>query len=489
MPILPPTAAALMFEKGFVAGEWIDADKEARIPVSNPADASVLGSVPNMGGEETSRAIAAAEAALPPWRALAASERSRYLRRWRDLVMENQEGLAQLLTAEQGKPIAEARGEVAYGASFIEWYAEEAKRVYGDTIPAPKAGDRIIVQKQPVGVVAAIIPWNFPSALFNRKCAPALAAGCTVVVKPSELTPYSALALAHLAQKAGIPDGVLNVVTGDPAPIGAALTSSRTVRKISFTGSTRVGKLLLEQAARTVKKVSMELGGNAPLIVFDDADIPTAIRACMNSKFRNSGQTCVCANRIYVQDGVFEAFSSALVDAVATLKVGSGVEENATVGPLINMTAVQKVERHIADAVQNGATIIMGGGRHARGGSFFEPTIIVGANEKMQLAKDETFGPVAPLFRFSTEEEAIHFANATEYGLAAYIFTRDLDRMWRVTDAIETGMIGVNEGLISNEVSPFGGIKESGLGREGSRYGIEEFLELKYILISPNLAA
>jgi succinate-semialdehyde dehydrogenase/glutarate-semialdehyde dehydrogenase len=486
---LSPSAAVLKAARGFINGQWVEADSGGAIDVINPADGSVVGRAPNMGAAETERAIAAASAALPAWRALAARQRSLLLRRWHDLVLVNLEDLADLLTTEQGKPLAESRGEIAYGATFIEWFAEEAKRVYGDTIPAPNAGSRIIVQKQPVGVAAAIIPWNFPSALFNRKCAAALAAGCTVIVKPSELTPFSALALAELARRAGIPDGVLNVVTGYPAEIGRTLMASRTVRKLSFTGSTRVGKLLLEQAARTVKRTSMELGGNAPLMVFDDADVRTAIQACMNSKFRNSGQTCVCANRIYIQEGIYDVFVDALVKAVATLKVGAGAEEGTTIGPLINMAAVEKVERHIADAQTKGGVVILGGRRHARGGTFFQPTIITGANASMMLAQDETFGPVAPLFRFKTEEEAIRLANDTDYGLAAYIFTRDLDRMWRVTDAIETGMVGVNEGLISNEVAPFGGIKESGLGREGSQYGIEEYLEQKYILISQNIAA
>ncbi|WP_018898133.1 NAD-dependent succinate-semialdehyde dehydrogenase [Rhizobium sp. 2MFCol3.1] len=479
MSMLTPLSLSLRFTSFF--GETLD--------VHNPASGEIVGRVPNMGGSDTARAIAAANAALPGWRALAAGARSILLKRWHRLVIENLEDLAQLLTAEQGKPLAEARGEIAYGASFIEWFAEEAKRVYGDTIPAPKAGSRIIVQKQPVGVTGAIIPWNFPSALFNRKVAPALAAGCTVVVKPSELTPFSALALAALAEEAGIPPGVINVVTGDPAPIGAALTSSAIVRKISFTGSTRVGKLLLEQCAATVKRTSMELGGNAPLIVFDDADIPTAVAACMNSKFRNAGQTCVCANRIYVQDGIFDAFQQALTAAVGRLVVGPGTQEGATIGPLINAAAVDKVERHIADAVSKGASVMLGGARHALGGTFFTPTVLVGATAEMELARDETFGPVAALFRFASEEEAIALANDTSYGLASYIFTSDVDRMWRVTDAIETGMVGVNEGLISNEVAPFGGIKESGLGREGSRYGIEEYLEQKYILISPRLSA
>jgi succinate-semialdehyde dehydrogenase/glutarate-semialdehyde dehydrogenase len=484
-----PAAAVLAAERCLIGGQWVAADDGRTWDVVNPADGSVIARVPNMGAAETGRAIAAAEAALPGWRALAARDRSRILRRWHDLVLDNLDDLALLLTTEQGKPLTEARGEIAYGASFIEWYAEEAKRVYGDTIPAPRAGARIIVQKQPVGVTAAIIPWNFPSALFTRKCAPALAAGCTVIVKPSEFTPLSALALAELAKRAGVPDGVLNVVTGDPVPIGRELTASPTVRKISFTGSTRVGKLLLEQSAGTVKRTSMELGGNAPLIIFDDADIRTAIAGCMNSKFRNSGQTCVCANRIYVQAGIFDRFTEALVDSVKELKVGRGTEEDVAIGPLINRAAVEKVERHVADALANGGSVVVGGRRHALAGTFFEPTVITNANEKMLLAREETFGPVAPLFRFETEDEAIRLANATEYGLAAYIFTRDVDRVWRVVDAIETGMVGVNEGLISNEVAPFGGIKESGLGREGSKYGIEEFLEQKYILFSQNAAA
>lgn len=489
MQILHPTAASLLFESALIAGKWTDSSSGRMLDVLNPATGSVVGKVPNLDGEETAHAIAAAEKALPAWRALSAKVRSQHLRKWHDLVLENLEGLAQLLTAEQGKPLSEARGEIAYGATFIEWFAEEAKRVYGDTIPAPKSGSRIIVQKQPVGVVAAIIPWNFPSALFNRKVAPALAAGCTVVVKPSEITPFSALALAALAERAGIPKGVINVVTGDPAPIGAKLTASPVVRKISFTGSTRVGKLLLEQAAKTVKRTSMELGGNAPLIVFDDADIHTAVVACMNSKFRNAGQTCVCANRIYVQSGVYDEFSKALLEAVRSLKVGPGTAEDVTIGPLINAAAIDKVERHIADALKKGAKLLVGGHRHELGATFFQPTILLGATAEMELSKDETFGPVAPLFRFETEDEAVQLANETSYGLAAYIFTRDLDRMWRVTDAIETGMVGVNEGLISNEVAPFGGIKESGLGREGSRYGIEEYLEQKYVMISPNIVA
>ncbi|WP_281503006.1 NAD-dependent succinate-semialdehyde dehydrogenase [Ancylobacter crimeensis] len=489
MSHVPAKAIPHLHEKALVGGSWVSAPSGGVIDVTNPADGMRVGSVPNLDASGALAAVAAAENALPAWRGLSAQQRAAHLRRWHGLVLEHIEGLAHLLTTEQGKTLAEARGEIAYGATFIEWFAEEAKRVYGDTIPAPKAGSRIIVQKQPVGVVAAIIPWNFPSALFNRKVAAALAAGCTVVVKPSEFTPFSALALAALAEQAGLPKGVVNVVTGDPAPIGEALMASPVVRKISFTGSTRVGKLLLAQAAQTVKRTSMELGGNAPLIVFDDADIPTAVQACMNSKFRNAGQTCVCANRIYVQDGIYAAFSRALVAAVERLKVGPGLSEGVTIGPLINRAAVAKVERHIADAVAKGGRIVLGGTRHALGGTFFEPTVIEGATDEMDLAHDETFGPVAPLFRFADEAEAIALANATSYGLASYIFTASLDRMWRVTDALETGMVGVNEGLISNEVAPFGGIKESGLGREGSRYGIDEYLEQKYIMISPALAA
>jgi succinate-semialdehyde dehydrogenase/glutarate-semialdehyde dehydrogenase len=472
---------------GFIGGDWVAADSGETINVFNPAEGSLLGRIPNMGESETSRAIQAAGDALPSWRALAAIERSQVLRRWHRLVLDHLEELAQLLTAEQGKSIKEARHEIAYGASFIEWFAEEAKRVYGETIPAPQRGSQIIVQKQAVGVTGAIIPWNFPSALFARKCAPALAAGCAVVIKPSELTPFSALGLAELGRQAGLPAGVLNVVTGDPDKIGKTLTKSKAVRKISFTGSTRVGKLLLEQAAGTVKKVSMELGGNAPLIVFKSADINTAVQACMQSKFRNSGQTCVCANRIYVQSEIHDDFCAALLTAVRSLVVGPGIVENSTIGPLISVAALNKVKRHVADACSKGATIVEGGKCHALGGTFFEPTILIGANEEMELAKDETFGPVAALFQFSTEQEAIQLANATDYGLAAYIFTADLDQMWRVTNALEAGMVGVNETRISNEVAPFGGIKESGLGREGSHHGIDEFLELKYILISPQI--
>lgn len=478
-----------IIERAYVNGAWVKATDGSTIRVINPANGDVIGGVPNMAKRETLAAIAAAEAALPEWRGLTAKARSIILYRWYELIIESQEKLAHLLTLEQGKPLAEAKGEIVYGASFIQWNAEEAKRIYGDTIPAPIVGSRIIVQKQPVGVVAAITPWNFPSALFNRKCGPALAAGCTVVIKPSEFTPFSALALAELAHQAGVPKGVLNVITGDPVPIGQAMTASESVRKISFTGSTRVGKLLLEQSAQTVKNTSMELGGNAPLIVFNDAHIPTAVQACMVSKFRNSGQTCVCANRIYVQNDIYNAFSEALVTAVNKLKTGPGDAAGTTIGPLINAAAIDKVEMHIADAISKGAKSLTGGSRHELGGTYFQPTVLSNANADMLLAHEETFGPVAPLLRFDEEAEVITLANDTEFGLAAYIFTQDLDRMWRVTDAIEAGMVGVNEGLISNEVAPFGGIKQSGLGREGSRYGIEEFLEKKYILISETLAA
>lgn len=474
----------LVPEASFVGGEWIKEGEATAISVMNPADGAEIACVPDVGASGTQRAIDAAESAFKGWRELAAAERSRLLRRWRDDVVENADDLAKVLTLEQGKPLAEARGEILYGASFIEWFAEEAKRVYGDTIPAPKAGSRIIVQKQPIGVAGCIIPWNFPSALFCRKAAAALAAGCPVIVKPSEFTPLSAIALARLAELAGLPAGVMNVVTGMPEPIAREIMSSPVVRKVSFTGSTRVGKLLIEQSADTVKKLSLELGGNAPLIVFDDADVPTAVASCMNSKFRNSGQTCVCANRIYVQSGIKDEFLAALSSAVNALNVGPGDAVGSQIGPLINDAAIQKVEAHIKDATAKGATVLMGGSRHSLGGRYFQPTILGNATAEMELANDETFGPVAPIFDFATEGEAIQMANDTRYGLAAYIFTQDIDRMWRVADALDTGMVGINEGLISNEVAPFGGVKESGLGREGSRYGIEEYLEMKYLMIS-----
>ena len=472
----------LLRADAFVDGKWVAADDGARFAVTNPSSGDRLAQVSDLGPAEAGRAIAAADAALPAWRAKTAKERASVLRRWFDLVMQHQEDLARLMTAEQGKPLAEARGEVAYGASFIEWFAEEAKRVYGDVIPAAMNDRRYLVIRQPVGVVAAITPWNFPIAMITRKCAPALAAGCTVLVKPSELTPLCALALAELATRAGFPAGVFNVLTTtDALGVGRALTASSTVRKLSFTGSTAVGKLLIRDCAETVKKVSMELGGNAPFIVFDDADLDAAVAGAMASKYRNAGQTCVCANRILVQDGVYDAFADKLAAAVAGLEVGDGMQEGTNQGPLINQAAVEKVEQHIEDALSKGARVICGGHRHVRGGTFFEPTILADVTPKMRVASEETFGPVAPLFRFSTEEEAIGMANDTVYGLAAYFYSRDIGRVWRVAEALEYGMVGINEGIISTELAPFGGVKESGLGREGSRYGIDEFTEMKYL--------
>lgn len=465
-----------------VGGDWIAADSGTTFDVTNPATGDLVASVADLGEQETRRAIAAADAAWPVWRALAAKERGAALRRWFDLIVAHGEDLARLMTTEQGKPLAEARGEIAYGASFVEWFAEEAKRVYGDVIPASFNDRRYVVIKQPVGVVAAITPWNFPVAMITRKCAPALAAGCPVIVKPSELTPLCALALAELAMRAGIPDGVFNVVTTtDAATVGGVLTASPVVRKLSFTGSTAVGKRLIRDCADTVKKVSMELGGNAPFIVFDDADLDAAVVGAMASKYRNAGQTCVCANRLLVQDGIYDAFADKLADAVAGLRVGDGMDEGTNQGPLINAAAVDKVEGHIADAVANGARVVCGGRRHERGGTFFEPTILADVSPQMRVAREETFGPVALLFRFQTEEQAVQMANATEYGLAAYFYSRDVGRVWRVAEALDYGMVGINEGIISTEVAPFGGVKESGLGREGSRYGIDEFVEIKYL--------
>ena len=474
---------SLLREKCFIAGAWVGADNGAVIEVTNPANGAVIGTVPDMGSGETARAISAADAALPAWRAKTAKERAAILRRWFDLMMANQEELARLMTLEQGKPLAEARGEIAYGASFVEWFAEEGKRLYGDTIPQHAAGKRIIVLKQPIGVVGAITPWNFPNAMITRKCGPALAAGCTVVVKPASMTPYSALALAVLAQQAGIPDGVFNVVTGSARQIGGELTSNPLVQKITFTGSTEIGKLLMEQCAGTVKKVSLELGGNAPFIVFDDADLDAAVEGALASKYRNTGQTCVCDNRFLVQDTVYDAFAAKLAAAVARLKVADGMEEGSTQGPLIDMGAVEKVEAHIADALAKGAKIVSGGKRHELGGTFFQPTILADVTSDMACAREETFGPLAPLFRFSSEEEAIQMANDTEFGLASYFYARDIGRIWRVAEALEYGIVGINEGIISTEVAPFGGIKESGIGREGSKYGIEDFVELKYLCL------
>jgi len=472
---------ALFRQQCYVDGGWIDADSGATIEVTNPATGEVLGTIPKLGREETARAIEAANRAWPAWRAKTGKERANLLRAWYNLIMANQEDLAVLMTLEQGKPLAEAKGEIVYGASFVEWFAEEAKRVYGDTIPQHQPDKRIVVIKQPVGVVASITPWNFPNAMITRKCAPALAAGCPVVIKPATLTPYSAFALAELAERAGIPAGVINVISGSSSEIGGELTSNPIVRKLSFTGSTEVGKILLEQCAGTVKKVSMELGGNAPFIVFDDADLDAAVEGAMMSKFRNTGQTCVCANRILVQDSVYEAFAEKLAKAVGTLKVGFGLEDGVNQGPLIDVAALEKVEEHVADATAKGAKVAVGGARHERGGTFYQPTILTGVTTDMKVTHEETFGPVAPLFRFKTEEEAIAMANDTEFGLASYFYARDLGRVWRVGEALESGIVGINTGIISTEVAPFGGVKESGMGREGSKYGMDDFLEIKYL--------
>ncbi|MEX2629349.1 MAG: NADP-dependent succinate-semialdehyde dehydrogenase [Tistlia sp.] len=471
----------LFRQQCYIDGQWLDADAGATLEVTNPATGEVLGSVPKMGKDETRRAIEAANAAWPGWRELTGKERSNLLRKWFDLILANQDDLGLLMTLEQGKPLAEAKGEVAYGASFIEWFAEEAKRLYGDVIPGHQRDKRIVVLKQPVGVVGAITPWNFPNAMITRKAGPALAAGCTIVIKPATATPFSALALCELAERAGIPKGVINVVTGSASEIGGELTSNPIVRKISFTGSTEVGKILIKQSAETVKKLSMELGGNAPFLVFDDADLDAAVEGAMASKYRNAGQTCVCANRILVQDGVYEAFAEKLAAKVRELKVGNGVEEGVAQGPLIDMAAVEKVEEHIADAVAKGAKVVVGGKRHALGGSFFEPTVLTGVTTEMKVTREETFGPVAPLFRFSDDAEGIAMANDTEFGLASYFFARDMGRVWRVSEGLESGIVGINTGIISTEVAPFGGVKESGLGREGSKYGIEDFVEIKYL--------
>jgi succinate-semialdehyde dehydrogenase/glutarate-semialdehyde dehydrogenase len=472
---------SLFRQQCYINGEWTDADDKSTIPVHNPADGVQIGTVPNMGTAETRRAIEAAHAAWAGWRARSAKERAAILRKWFELMMANQEDLAVLMTVEQGKPITESRGEVAYGASFIEWFAEEGKRIYGDTIPAPTPDRRIVVIKEPVGVCAAVTPWNFPNAMITRKAGPALAAGCTMVIKPASMTPYSALALCELAGRAGIPKGVVSVVTGASGPIGKELTTNALVRKFTFTGSTAVGKQLMQQCAGTVKKVSLELGGNAPFIVFDDADIDAAVDGAMASKYRNSGQTCVCANRIFVQDGVYEKFSTKLGEKVAAMKVGNGLEAGVVQGPLIEMKAVEKVEEHIADALAKGARVLTGGKRHEKGGQFFQPTVLAEVDTSMKITREETFGPVAPLYRFRTEEELVKLANDTEFGLAAYFYSRDIGRVWRVAEALEAGIVGINVGIISTEVAPFGGMKESGIGREGSKYGIEEFLEVKYL--------
>jgi succinate-semialdehyde dehydrogenase / glutarate-semialdehyde dehydrogenase len=471
----------LVREQCYVNGAWIDADARKRIEVDNPADGSRVAGVPEMGAAETRRAIEAAEAALPAWRALAAKERSAFLRKWFDLMVANADDLAAILTAEQGKPLAEAKGEILYGASFIEWFAEEAKRVYGDVIPSPWPDKRIVVIKQPIGVVAAITPWNFPNAMITRKAGPALAAGCTMVLKPASQTPLSALALAELAARAGIPKGVFNVVTGNSRAIGGEMTSNATVKKITFTGSTEIGRVLMRQSADQIKKLGLELGGNAPFIVFDDADLDAAAAGAIVSKYRNNGQTCVCANRIYVQDKVYDAFAAKLAEKVRALKVARGTEPGAVLGPLIDDAALAKVEEHVADALAKGAQVALGGKRHALGGRFYEPTILTGVTRDMKVAIEETFGPVAPLFRFKDEADVIAQANGTEFGLASYFYARDLGRVWRVAEALEAGIVGINTGLISTEVAPFGGVKQSGVGREGSKYGIDDFLQIKYL--------
>ena len=464
-----------------VAGEWIEADGGASFAVHNPASGELLARVPQCGAAETRRAVAAAEAAWPAWRGLTAKARGQVLQRWFALINDNAADLAHLITAEGGKPLAEARGEVAYGASFVEWFAEEGKRAYGETIPATVVDKRLLVIKQPIGVCAAITPWNFPLAMITRKVAPALAAGCPVVVKPAEQTPLTALALAVLAEAAGFPPGVFNVVTGDPVAIGGELTASPTVRKLSFTGSTEVGRLLMAQCAPTIKKISLELGGNAPFIVFDDADVDAAVEGALVAKYRNTGQTCVCANRFLVQAGVYDEFAGQFAARVAQLRVGPGDEEGVAQGPLIDAAGLAKVEAHVADALGKGARVLTGGRPHPRGGNFYQPTVLADVTPAMRVAREETFGPVAPLFKFTSEAEAIALANDTEFGLAAYFYSRDVGRCFRVGEALEYGMVGVNTGLISNEVAPFGGVKQSGLGREGSKYGIDDYLEIKYL--------
>ena len=483
LPPLPLKDPKLFREQCYLDGAWIGADSGKTFQVDNPATGTTIGSVPMIGAAETRRAIEAANRAWPAWRAKTARERAALLRRWFDLMMANQDDLGLILTTEQGKPLAEAKGEIAYGASFIEWFAEEGKRVYGDVIPQHQADKRILVLKQPIGVAAMITPWNFPNAMITRKAGPALAAGCTVVLKPAGATPFSALAIAELAERAGIPKGVFNVVTGDSKAIGAELCANPLVRKLSFTGSTEIGRVLMRQSADTVKKLSLELGGNAPFIVFDDADIDAAVEGAIASKYRNAGQTCVCANRIYVQDGVYDAFAAKLAEKVKAFTVGAGNEPGVVIGPLIDAQGLAKVEEHVADATAKGAKVMLGGKRHSRGGLFFEPTILTGVTQAMRVSREETFGPVAPLFRFKTDDEAIAMANDTEFGLAGYFYARDMARIWRVAEAMETGMVCVNSGILSTEIAPFGGIKQSGLGREGSKYGIEEYLEIKYLML------
>jgi succinate-semialdehyde dehydrogenase/glutarate-semialdehyde dehydrogenase len=472
---------SLLRQQAYIDGEWCDANGGATVEVRNPATGDKLGTVPHMGADETRRAIDAANAAWPAWRKKTARERATILRKWSDLMLENADDLALLMTVEQGKPLAESKGEIGYAASFFEWFGEQAKRADGDVLQSPSPDRRIIVTKEPIGVCAAITPWNFPSAMITRKVAPALAAGCPIVLKPSELTPYSAFALAVLGERAGVPKGVFSIVTGDAQAIGGEMTSNPTVRKLSFTGSTAVGRLLMQQCAPTVKKISLELGGNAAFIVFDDADLDAAVEGAIASKYRNAGQTCVCANRMYVQDAVYDEFARRLVEKVRTLKVGNGLEPGVNQGPLINEKAVQKVEDHIADALAKGAQVQVGGKRSGLGHSFFEPTVLANVTSDMKVAREETFGPLAPLFRFKTEEEVIAMVNNTEFGLASYFYSRDIGRVWRIAEAIESGIVGVNTGLISNEVAPFGGVKQSGLGREGSKYGMDDYLVMKYV--------
>ena len=474
----------LFRDKCYINGEWVEANSKDTISVNNPATLKEIGTVPKCGKEETKNAIDAANTAWPQWKSTSARERSNILRKWFDLIISNKEELAQIMTIEQGKPINESRGEIVYGASFIEWFAEEAKRVYGDTIPDPLTDRRIVVLKQPVGVVASITPWNFPNAMITRKCAPALAVGCPVVIKPASQTPYSALALAALAEEAGFPKGTLNVITGKASEIGDELATNPIVRKLSFTGSTEIGKVLMAKCAGTVKKVSMESGGHAPFIVFDDANIDDAVAGAMQSKFRNTGQTCVCANRVYVQEKVYDEFCKKFVEAVSKMKVGDGLEEDVTSGPLIDENSLNKVEEHVQDAVQMGAKVAIGGSKHSLGMNFYQPTILTDVTPQAKITFEETFGPVAPVYKFKDENEVIELANNSPYGLASYFYSRDIGRVWRVAEALEYGMVGVNTGLTSKAEAPFGGIKESGLGREGSKYGIDDFIEIKYVNMS-----
>src|SRR5690625_811424 len=473
----------LLRQQAYINGQWVDAEDGGTVEVHNPANGKLLGTVPNMGAAEARRAIETAEQAFEQWRHVPAKERAQILRRWFDLMMTHQEDLAIIMTLEQGKPLAEARGEIAYGASYIEWYAEEGKRAYGDVIPGPAADRRIVVTKEPVGVCAAITPWNFPSSMITRKVGPALAAGCSIVVKPASQTPYSALALAVLAEEAGVPKGVFSVVTGSASAIGGEMTSNPIVRKLSFTGSTEIGRLLMAQSAEQIKKISLELSGNAPFIVFEDADLAAAVEGAMGSKYRNMGQTCVCPNRLYVHDAVYDEFAEKLAAAVKAMKVGEGLEDGVVQGPLIDENAVAKVKQHIDDAISQGGHLLTGGKPHALGGLFFEPTVITEANVSMKVATEETFGPLAPLFRFSSDEEVVQYANDTIYGLAAYFYSRDIGRIWRVAEALEYGMVGINSGILSNEAAAFGGVKQSGLGREGSHQGLDEYINYKYMLM------